>query len=261
MASGAMSHVVTMLAVLCGPAVAGTPGGIYAGLLLAGAAGSVMHCAPMCGPFVLGQVSDRLARLPASRLCERQRLGTALLVPYQLGRIMTYAALGALAGAGGAALEHLPWVGLLAAALLGLAALLFLGHALRRLVPALARLLPRTDRAPARWVHLIRRLTTRVDRTRPLGGWLLGIALGFLPCGFLYAALAAAAATAGPVTGALAMLCFGLGTVPSLVAVGLAGHGAGRVFHQGVTRMAPAVLLLNAAVLGVLAWERLAALV
>jgi sulfite exporter TauE/SafE len=251
-----MSHVVTMLAVLCGPAVAGAPGGIYVGLLLAGAAGSVMHCAPMCGPFVLGQVSDRLTRLPASLLCERQRLGTALLVPYHLGRLMTYAALGALAGAGGAALMRLPWVGLLAATLLALAALLFLGHALRRLVPALALILPGSDRAPASWVHLMRQLTIRVDRTRPLGGWLLGLALGFLPCGFLYAALAAAAATAGPVTGALAMLCFGLGTVPSLVAVGLAGHSAGRVFHLGVSRIAPAVLLLNATVLGVLAWER-----
>jgi sulfite exporter TauE/SafE len=56
------------------------------------------------------------------------------------------------------------------------------------------------------------------------------------------------------------MLCFGLGTVPSLVAVGVAGHAAGRAFHRGVTVLAPAVLLVNAAVLGVLAWERLTAL-
>ena len=152
------------------------------------------------------------------------------------GRLTTYAGLGALAGAGGAALGRLPWFGWLSGALLVLAALLFLRHALRRLAPSLGAALPwavaGTDRAPRGWIRLIRGLSARVDRTRPAGGLLLGLTLGFLPCGFLYAALAAAAATGGsaaggPLTGAAAMLCFGLGTVPSLVAVGLAGHAAG----------------------------------
>ena len=34
-------------------------GGLLLGLFLAGLAGSTMHCAPMCGGFVLGQVADR----------------------------------------------------------------------------------------------------------------------------------------------------------------------------------------------------------
>ena len=41
------------------------------------------------------------------------------------------------------------------------------------------------------------------------------------PCGFLYAALAAAAAAGNPALGALRMLAFGLGTTPALVAVGI----------------------------------------
>lgn len=265
-----MGNPLQALAAWCGHLGAGLhpgllAGGVYAGLLLAGAAGSVVHCAPMCGPFVLGQVSDRLARLPGALLCERQRIGSALLLPYHAGRLITYAALGALAGEGGAALGRLAWFGWLSGILLGLAALLFLGHALRRLAPSLAWLVPGIDRAPGGWVRLIRRLSARAARTRPTGGLLLGLALGFLPCGFLYAALAVAAATGGsasggPLAGAAAMLCFGLGTVPSLVAVGIAGHAAGRAFHRGVTALAPAVLLLNAGVLGVLAWQRLAAL-
>jgi sulfite exporter TauE/SafE len=264
-----------MLAAWCGPLGAGgaagwrtgalLSGGLYAGLLLAGAAGSVVHCVPMCGPFVLGQVSDRLARMPGAMLCERQRFGSALLLPYHAGRLITYAALGALAGEAGATLGRLAWFGWLSGALLAVAALLFLAHALRRLAPSLApylgRIVPGSDRAPGGWVRLIRLASSRVDRTRPIGGLLLGLTLGFLPCGFLYAALAAAAATAGPLTGAAAMVCFGFGTVPSLVAVGLAGHAAGRTFHRGVTAFAPAVLLVNAAVLGVLAWERLSTLV
>ncbi len=270
-----MDNPLALLAAWCGHLGlgglhgAGLVGGLYGGLLLAGAAGSVVHCTAMCGPFVLGQVSDRLARVPGALLCERQRFASALLAPYQAGRLMTYAGLGALAGAGGAALGRLAWFGWLSGVLLGLAALLFLRHALRRLAPALGTALPwavpwvvaGADRAPRGWIRLIRLLSVRVDRTRPAGGLLLGLTLGFLPCGFLYAALAAAAATGGPLTGAAAMLCFGLGTVPSLVAVGLAGHAAGRAFHRGVTLLAPAVLLANAALLGVLAWERLAALV
>jgi sulfite exporter TauE/SafE len=254
-------HPVDLLATLCGPAIAGVPGGVYVGLLLAGAAGSVMHCATMCGPFVLGQVSDRLARVPAARLCERQRLGSALLVPYHTGRITTYAGLGALAGAGGAAMRQMPWLGWVSVVLMLFAALLFLGHALRRMVPALAWLLPGADRAPVRWVRLIRGLSARLDRTTIRGGWMLGVALGFLPCGFLYAALATAAATASPVAGLLAMVCFGLGTVPSLVAVGVAGVAAGRAVPAALSRLAPAVLLLNAAVLAVVAWERASTLV
>src|SRR6202008_1336613 len=77
-------------------------GGLLLGLFVAGAAGSVVHCGPMCGVFVLGQVSGRMVRLPPERMCERQRIGNGLLVPYHLGRLTTYAGIGALA-AGSAA--------------------------------------------------------------------------------------------------------------------------------------------------------------
>jgi sulfite exporter TauE/SafE len=49
------------------------------------------------------------------------------------------------------------------------------------------------------------------------------------------------------------MLSFGLGTVPALVAVGIAGQAAGRRWHRGVAAAAPVVMLLNATLLIVLA--------
>jgi uncharacterized protein len=242
-----MDGSLEFLATLC----AATPpaGGLMLGLLLAGLAGSAMHCVPMCGPFVLGQVADRLARVPAVRLCELQRIRGALLLPYHLGRITTYAGLGALAAAMGATLSRLPMLGWLSGLLLLVAALLFLGQALRRLVPALHALLPDAAAAPHGFVRLIVRLTGRLDRSTPLGGLLLGLALGFLPCGFLYAALTAASASGGPAAGALAMVAFGVGTVPSLVAVGIAGQAAGRRWQRATASVAPAVMLLNAALL------------
>jgi sulfite exporter TauE/SafE len=212
-------------------------GGLLLGLFLAGAAGSTMHCVPMCGGFVLGQVADRMARLPAARLCEWQRIRGGALLPYHLGRLTTYAGLGAL---GGAASGRLPWFGVISAGLLLLGAALFLAH--------VARVLPGLDRAPAGWTRAIARLAKRTS-----GGYPLGVVLGFLPCGFLYAALATTAASGSPFLGALGMLAFGLGTVPALVAVGIAGQAAGRRWQRGVATAAPAVVLLNAALLTMLA--------
>jgi sulfite exporter TauE/SafE len=231
-----------LLAALCRPGTAELA--LLPGLLLAGLAGSAMHCAPMCGPFVLGQMSDRLARIPAVRLCEASRLRAALLLPYHAGRLATYAALGAIAGSLGALPPHGP----LAGALLILAALLFLLHAGGRLAGPLRRFVPRLDRAPPGLVHTISTAVRRVDRSRWTGGLVLGLALGLLPCGFLYAALAVAAASGGGGFGALAMLAFGAGTIPSLVAVGLAGRG----LHRIVAAIAPALMLCNAALLTIM---------
>jgi uncharacterized protein len=234
-----------------------SPGGLglSAGLFLAGLAGGPMHCGPMCGPFVLGQAAERLAALPAARLCEFARLRAGVLAPYHLGRLIVYGGLGAAAGALGAA----PGLGRLSAALLLAAALLFALHALGRLVPALKAAIPAVDHAPAGWVSAIARVTRQLDRRHWLGGLGLGLALGFLPCGFLYAAIAAAGAAGGAWSGAFAMLAFGAGTVPTLVAVGLAGQAAGQVWHRKLLRVAPAVMLFNAALLALMAARALLA--
>jgi uncharacterized protein len=227
--------MISALAAWCGAVP--WSGGLLLGLFLAGASGSTMHCVPMCGGLVLGQVADGMARLPAAHLCEWQRVRRGTLLPYHLGRLTTYAGLGTI---GAAATGRLPWFSFVSAALLLAGAALFLAH--------VARILPGLDRAPAGWTRTIARLAKRSG-----GGYPLGVVLGFLPCGFLYAALAATAASGNPLLGALGMLCFGLGTVPALVAVGIAGQAAGRRWQRGVAAAAPAVMLLNAALLAVLA--------
>jgi uncharacterized protein len=227
--------VISAFAAWCGTGVGS--GGLLLGLFLAGAAGSTMHCVPMCGGFVLGQVADGMARLPSTRLCEWQRVNRGALLPYHLGRLTTYAGLGALGAAG---MGRLPWFGAVSGVLLLLGAALFLAQ--------VARVLPGLDRAPAGWTRAISRLARRTS-----GGYPLGIVLGFLPCGFLYAALATSAASGNPAYGAIGMLSFGLGTAPALVAVGIAGQAAGRHWHRGVTAAAPVVMLLNATLLIVLA--------
>ena len=223
------------LAAMCQPSGAMLPGG----LLLAGLAGSVMHCAPMCGPFVLAQVGARMQKAP----CASCRLGGAL-PGYHTGRILTYSLLGALAGGIGL----VPGLGWLAGLGLAAAAVLFFGQALRQLAPGLGRHIPGLDAAPTGMVRLIGKL-------RPVSGLPLGAALGFLPCGLLYGALLAASAAGGPAQGALAMLLFGLGTVPALLAIGIAGQAATRRWQHAIGHAAPILLLVNAAVLGAMAVE------
>lgn len=242
------------LAALCGSGMTlPLGGGIVLGLFLAGVAGSALHCVPMCGGFVLGQVADSMARLPAARLCEWRRLSSGALLPYHFGRLTTYAGLGVLVGLGGAALGRLPWFGGVSGVLLLAAAALFASQALRRLMPWFGRVVPGLERAPAWWNRLLARVTSGLDRTGIGGGYLLGVALGFLPCGFLYAALAAAAASGNPALGAVAMLAFGLGTIPALAAVGVAGQAAAHRWQRGVAAVSPAVMLLNATLLALLA--------
>ena len=229
-----MANWMGALIALCAPGGALLP----SGLLLAGLAGGVMHCAPMCGPFVLGQVG---AKMQAAQACGQCRqLG--ILPGYHFGRITTYTALGGLAGLVGV----VPGLSRLAGVALAVAALLFLGQGLRRLAPSIGRYVPGLDHAPPIVMRLLGRLGG-------VTGLPLGLALGLLPCGLLYAALLAASAAGGPAEGAFAMLVFGLGTVPALLAIGIAGQAAARRWQRAIGPVAPLLLLVNAVVLGVMA--------
>jgi sulfite exporter TauE/SafE len=251
-----MTEHLQMLATLCGPDGPGGPASVMLALFLAGLVGSIAHCAPMCGPFVLAQVSGALQRIDASRLCERQRLTTGLLLPYHAGRLATYALLGAIAAGSGGILERIPGAHYLPAALLALAALLFIGQALRHYAPGL-RLAPWSGQGPVPWSASVARWARRIDRTRPRGGLMLGLVLGLLPCGFLYAALAVAAATGIAWQGALAMVAFGAGTAPSLMVLGVAGRAGSRRWSRAMAGIGPVLMLFNATVLLLLAWIQL----
>lgn len=228
-------------------------GGLIGGLFVTGLVGSLTHCAGMCGPFVLSQTAARLEAIPLERMTELRRLAGAALLPYHLGRAVTYGGLGALAAMFGGILGGADTFRLSAAALLALAALLLLALALPG-VKALAG-----ASGEGCWSRSVGGLA-RPLFARPFGlrGWLLGVLLGFIPCGLLYAALAAAAAGGNPVAGAFGMLAFWAGTVPMLVLVAAVGHAAVSHWRAPLLKAAPALLVLNAGMLGFMAWRLLA---
>ena len=102
------------------------------------------------------------------------------------------------------------------------------------------------------------RLAPRPAEPTPLTTYWLGVCLGFLPCGLLYAALAIAMGTGHPGLGALAMVAFGLGTVPALIVVAVAGSSAGVRWGRFIAQVAPLAMLANAAFLILLAARGLA---
>ena len=222
------------------------PGGLPVSLFLVGLAGSLVHCVGMCGPFVLGQVMSDVERFAGS-YGEWRRLAGASLVPYHLGRLTTYTMLGGIFGAATALFASTGAFAWLSAGLLVVAAVLMLLQALglaadigSPLAKPLARLA-----GPLSSVQ------------KPLARYALGVVLGFLPCGLLYGALAAAAGTGSARDGALAMAAFTLGTMPALIAVGWGGVLFRRRLRELARWIAAPLLAANALLMLALASERL----
>jgi uncharacterized protein len=219
-------------------------------LFLAGLAGSVVHCIGMCGPFVLGQVMGNVmgdAQAIGGGYGEWRRLAGAALIPYHLGRFTSYTAIGAVAGGATALFTASPAFAWLAAGLLVLAAGLMLAQAFGMAIG--------TDSSLA---GPLGRLAAPLARTRSAPGrYALGVVLGFLPCGLLYGAIAAAGGTASASEGALAMAAFAAGTMPALVAVGWGGAIMRRRLKDVARWVGTPLLLANAALLVALASQRL----
>jgi sulfite exporter TauE/SafE len=237
---------------------AGAYPALLAALFIAGLAGGVTHCAGMCGPFVLAQVAAGLERTPAGGMSEWTRLRGAALAPYHLGRFTTYAALGAVTAFLVRNLTDIAPLRPIAALLLAVAAAAFLLQALGRG----AQLLP--SAVSARGVAwLSRRLAVLAEPLiarshRPGPRYLLGVVLGFLPCGLLYGALAAAATAGSALHGALAMAVFTLGTVPALFAVGFAGEFLLKRARRATRAVAAGLMFVNAGTLAYLAYRAVA---
>jgi len=168
------------------------------------------HCVGMCGGISgLFAVNANVASLRAQ---------FTKAIAYNLGRILTYAIIGAaVAVLGKSAVASIP--ALMAPIRLASGVLIvFVGLQLafgwRILAPlenAGARLWKRI--APA-----AQGLVPVNTIPQALG---LGLIWGWLPCGLVYSVLLLAATTAQPAGGGLVMIAFGLGTMPAMVATGV----------------------------------------
>jgi len=231
-------------------AVAIGHGPLLLSMFLAGLIGSASHCAAMCGPFVLAQTSETMAGLEVGS-GELRRLAGAALLPYHAGRAFTYILLGVLLSLPLQLMARLPELRYVPALALMLGAALFLVLGFRGLRGSLES--GTFGAGIGAWLgRLARPLFARPWGWHGLG---LGVLLGFLPCGLLYAAIGAAAATSDPLAAAMSMTVFTLGTFPMLWLVGYLGSWAQRRWTKIARPIMPAVALLNAIVLAGMAWN------
>jgi len=251
-----------------------------AGFLLAGLAGS-LHCVGMCGPILAGLVQVMPAssvtvegrRSAAGRTAEMRRRA-ALTTWYHVGRLSTYVLLGAVSGLVGGAVQDraVPatwtrWTGLAAAGLALLAAVVVVawpriasggcGGGRRNGEPgedtcATSPPPSATTSAGRAGALLVRFGRSLAATPRTEARLLLGALMGWLPCGLVYATLALAAALGHPVLSGLAMLAFGLGTIPALTASTLVVDLVPAHWRRHGPRLAAVSLALVA---GVMAWR------
>lgn len=228
-------------------------------IFMIGLLGSV-HCVGMCGGIV-GAFS--VASVPARKFPVAVVAGAGTtagisapdralrVVSYNLGRISSYALAGALAGGlasgaralagvsvmqlGGYWLANLMLVALglyLMGAWRGLAQLEAAGQALwRRIQPLTRHLLP---------------LDSSLKMLAVGGLW------GWLPCGMVYSVLLTAMLTGSALSGATVMLVFGLGTLPTLLAMGLLGAQLRTWMQRRPVRVISGLIVLSFGLLGLL---------
>lgn len=191
------------------------------GAFALGLTGGFGHCLMMCGPFVVG------ASLGTGANKHDVRRAWVFQSTYHAGRIITYTVLGGLLGAlgGSGAISRLSgafsplaitkYLKLSAGAvLLVMGTLLFISYVRKggARSPGLASALMRF-----KWYA---RATSALTRSGGAWGLPLGMLMGLMPCMPIVPAEIAALGTSEPLTGALVMAAFGLGTVPALAGFG-----------------------------------------
>ena len=222
---------------------------------VAGLLGSIGHCAGMCGPIVAAFGVSQAKR--GGKMWPRHLL-------FQLGRVTTYAVLGAAIGflggfariqsiqdmheccrPDGAALvaaQAWPWQVWVKLAIGFLMLLLGLFMLLGRRADALMEF------------KLPRAISNLLGKGLRGGGgpWLLGMAWGLIPCGLVYMMLLKTLDYGSWRMGAAGMAAFGLGNMPLLLGLGLMSTRLSQAWKQRLLRLGG---LLVAAMGGYIIWQ------
>ena len=199
------------------------------------------HCVGMCGGIV-GAVSMHLPQSKSK---------APFLLAYNAGRILSYTLAGAIAGLVGASSFFLNNVLPIQQLLYGISSLMLiaLGLYLAGIWHGVTYL---ESAGKAIWKTLQPYSKRYIPVQNFRQAFILGGLWGWLPCGLVYSVLIAAIATRSAVSGGLLMLAFGLGTLPTLLTMGMAAVRLKTVLQNIWVRRASGLLVLGFGVLGLL---------
>ncbi|HEY9602835.1 MAG TPA: sulfite exporter TauE/SafE family protein [Allocoleopsis sp.] len=182
--------------------------------------GSFGHCVGMCGPITV-------AFSLSQKQSKHQGLPLRFHILLNLGRVISYALVGAGIGALGSVVVaggQLAGIGSgLRHAMAILTGVLLIWFGLVQIKPDFLPRLPLLH--PLTQGKLHQRFSSAMANLSANPHWwtpaLLGSVWGLIPCGFLYAAQIKAAETGNLWLGAATMLAFGIGTMPTMLGVGV----------------------------------------
>ena len=186
---------------------------------------SNIHCIGMCGPIALA--------IPVKRTSNWTILNGVL--HYNFGRILSYSFLGLIVGSIGLTIQTLGFLQGLSI-VSGLFLILF---AWKKWYKSAI-----FSEFPTFGIHVFIRknLGKVITSQSPFKIGILGILNGLLPCGMVYAALLNSVLAGNLIGSASAMIAFGIGTLPAMIAVGFAANRIDAKMRQKFSKIVPYLL-------------------
>lgn len=191
-----------------------------------------IHCVAMCGGLHLSQCMH--SRGEASACAEKQAAALKPSLLYNLGRIVSYTLMGALIGLLGMAVSFSSGTKGFIQVVAGVF-MIVMGLNMLQLFPGLRQLQFRLPQGIGHKLYALK---------EGKGPFVIGLLNGLMPCGPLQAMQLYALSSGSPLRGALAMLFFGLGTMPLLLGLGFLSTVLSKRFTKRVMTAGAALVVI-----------------
>ena len=186
------------------------------------------HCAGMCGPIAI------TLPLHGNSVVGKIFGGTL----YNLGRTITYGIMGALFGLLG---QGIAMIGFQQKISVIMGSLMIISI----LFPALFRNQYSMSKS---WFSVVGKLKSTIGKMFSIRSYpslfFIGMLNGLLPCGLVYMAIAGAIGTGSAGMGTLYMILFGLGTIPMLLGISLAGNLLSLTVRKHINKLIPVLVVV-----------------
>jgi len=189
------------------------------------------HCLVMCGGIAAAASSGSSGKSNPS-----------FLLLFNLGRIVSYSIAGLIVSLLGLWLADSHQIAQQILRTIAGSLLILMGFYIARWWMLLTRL---ETAGQLIWRYLQPMTRKLIPIQTPSQAFALGLLWGWLPCGLIYSTLAWVAANGQPALGALTMLCFGLGTLPGILAAGLFAGQLNRFIQHKHFRHLAGILLIS----------------
>ncbi|KAF0236061.1 MAG: hypothetical protein FD181_3053 [Prolixibacteraceae bacterium] len=184
------------------------------------------HCAGMCGPIAIA--------LPLHGNTVPQKIFGGTL--YNIGRTITYGIMGVLFGLLGQGISMIGFQQKISV-IMGVIMIISV------LFPALFKNQYRLDKS---WFSLVGKLKKSIGQMFSVRSFsslfFIGLLNGLLPCGPVYIAIAGAIGAGDVAQGTLYMILFGLGTIPMMLTISLAGNIMGLALRNRINKLIPVLV-------------------